>query len=100
MIQSHLHTVIKSLGLFRVDADEKGGVRDGAGWKITRDILHQMIPKDHALHKLWLQSTEVKEKALLTMQTVGSSREHAYAKIPNVILYNEDSEERKARLLN
>lgn len=100
MIQSHLHTVIKSLGLFRVDEDEKGGVRDGAGWKITRDILHQMIPKDHALHKLWLQSTEVKEKALLTMQTVGSSREHAYAKIPNVILYNEDDEERKARLLN
>ncbi len=36
-----------------------------------------MIPKNHVLHKLWLQSTEVQGKAFLTMQTVGSSREHA-----------------------
>ncbi len=51
-----------------------------------------MLPKNHVLHKLWLQSTEVQEKSFLTMQTVGSSREHAYAEIPNVILYNEDQE--------
>ncbi len=56
-----------------------------------------MIPKNHVLYKLWLQSTEVKEKAFLTMQTVGSSHEHAYAEISNVILYNEDSEEKEVR---
>ncbi len=97
MIQSHLHTVIKSLGLFRADEGESREWSDGCGWKITRDILHQMIPKNHDLHKLWLQSTEVKSKALLTMQTVGNFREHAYADIPNVILYNEDSEEKRVR---
>ncbi len=97
MIQSHLHTVIKSLGLFRVAEGESREVSEGCGWKITRDILHQMIPKNHDLHKLWLQSTEIKSKALLTMQTVGNFREHAYANIPNVILYNEGSEEKRAR---
>ncbi len=87
MIQSHLHTVIKSLGLFRIDEDKKEGVEAGyEGWDVVRDILYQIIPQDHELYKLWLQSTEAQDKALLSMQIAGVAREHKRAKIPNIIL--------------
>lgn len=87
MIQSHLHTVIKSLGLFRINEDKKEGVEAGyEGWDIVRDIIYQMIPKNHALYKLWLQSTQAQDKALLSMQIAGVAREHLQVNIPNLIL--------------
>ncbi len=86
MIQSHLNTIIKSLGLFRIDENGKEVMGSGCGWKIVRNILSQIIPQDHDLYKSWLQSTEIQSKALLTMQISGVFREHSYAKIPNLIV--------------
>lgn len=44
MIHNHLQQFIRVLGLHY----------DGSGWKVVRQHLEEVIPKDHALYTAWL----------------------------------------------
>ncbi len=94
-IHNHLQRLIRVLDLHY----------NGEGWKIVRQHLMQLIPKDHGLYKAWLSSERKMVKCLLRMRIEKVDKyvskrfqfpclityvriQSLYTPVPNLIIHN------------
>ncbi|KAF0558613.1 IucC family-domain-containing protein [Gigaspora margarita] len=82
LILCHIHRLIRALDLHY----------SGVGWKIVREHLSEIIPRDHLLWKLWLEDKVTKLKCFIRMKCEELYRDYIYCPTPNLILYNYENE--------
>ncbi|CAG8706738.1 15138_t:CDS:1, partial [Dentiscutata heterogama] len=58
LILCHIYRFIRALNLHY----------SGVGWKIVREHLSEIIPRDHLLWKLWLEDKVTKMKCFVRMK--------------------------------
>ncbi|CAJ0907007.1 16140_t:CDS:2, partial [Entrophospora sp. SA101] len=58
LIMCHIHRLIRSLDLHY----------SGIGWKIIREQLSAMIPRNHLLWELWMRNDKINSKCFLRMK--------------------------------
>jgi len=64
MVHNHLQQLIRVLGLHY----------DGSGWKVLRQHLEDVIPREHALYAAWLSSEALPAKCFMTRKMAGTYR--------------------------
>ncbi|ORX86158.1 hypothetical protein K493DRAFT_291346 [Basidiobolus meristosporus CBS 931.73] len=84
MFNCHLYRLIHALDLHY----------SGEGWKIVRENLCSLIPKDSFLYDLWLRKPEVDLKSFILMKLGGLYRDYVYCKVPNILLYQNEEQTR------
>ncbi|KAG0172258.1 hypothetical protein DFQ29_008467, partial [Apophysomyces sp. BC1021] len=77
LIHSHLQRLIRVLDLHY----------NGKGWELLRGHMSRMIPKDHSMWTVFMESTKVPGKCLVRMKIEELYRDYIYRPVPNVIHY-------------
>ncbi|KAL0083998.1 IucC family-domain-containing protein [Phycomyces blakesleeanus] len=77
LIHSHLQRLIRVLDLHY----------NGVGWELLRKHMSQMIPRDHPMWKVFMETPKVPGKCLVRMKIEELYRDYIYCPVPNVIHY-------------
>lgn len=79
LIHNHLQQLIRILGLHY----------NGLGWKVVRNHLEELIPRDHGLYAAWLDPNRmtIPVKCFIKMQMAGMYRFHIQSPFPNLLHY-------------
>nr|CAG8472420.1 3130_t:CDS:10 [Entrophospora candida] len=78
LIMCHIHRLIRSLDLHY----------SGIGWKIIREQLSAIIPRNHLLWELWMRNDKINSKCFLRMKC-----ESLYQKLDKVVDLNKIAHE-------
>ncbi|KAI7869191.1 hypothetical protein BDF14DRAFT_1785851 [Spinellus fusiger] len=83
LIHSHLQRLIRVLGMHY----------DGRGWAILRGYMAKMIPRDHSMWPVFMETKKVPGKCLMRMKIEELYRDYIYCPVPNVIHYQPQTVE-------
>ncbi|KAI8384841.1 IucC family-domain-containing protein [Radiomyces spectabilis] len=83
LIHSQLQRLIRVLDLHY----------NGKGWELLRTHMAAMVPKDHPMWAVFMDSTKVPGKCMVRMKIEELYRDYIYSPVPNVIHYRPQSVE-------
>ncbi|KAF7330280.1 C2 domain-containing protein [Mycena venus] len=80
LIHNHLQRIIRLLGMHN----------NGLGWEMLRGHLRNVIPQDHGLWKLWMETDTVAGKCLMRMRLQSVHDKMVFSPFPNMLLYRPE----------
>ncbi|KAI8867164.1 hypothetical protein GQ42DRAFT_111416, partial [Ramicandelaber brevisporus] len=83
VVQMHLFAIIRALGLYR-SADL---AVDGLGWRVVREEMDKVLPQNHLIRTLWLETPTCSLKSFISMKLDGLYRDYVYSTVPNMLCY-------------